>query len=79
MSENQLQSIQDKIKEGEKELDALDRKMKDQRGVIHSLRGELWDLCNHQWRRDCSCAFDDPCKYYCNVCGLWKDRSLYGS
>ena len=78
MSDNQLKSIKDKIKEGEGELDALERRMTDQKKVLHTLRGELWDLCHHHWRRDFSCAFDDLCKHYCDVCGLWKDRSLYG-
>ena len=76
---NKLKSIQEEIRKGLSELDTLEHKVVTQRETLHTLRGELWDLCDHQWKRDYSCAFDDLCKHYCMVCGLWKDRSLYGS
>jgi len=75
---NQLKSLQGEINEALRELDALDNKVIAQRESLHKLRGCLWDICEHQWKRDYSCAFDDLCKHYCTVCGLWKDRSLYG-
>jgi len=74
---NQLKSIRDEIREGLRELDALENKVIAQRAALQTLRRELWDTCNHQWRRDYSCSFDDPCKKSCVLCGLWRDRSLY--
>ena len=76
---NQLKIIQEEIRQGIKELDALEENVVARRATLHTLRGELWDICNHQWIRDYSCAFDDLCKHYCSVCGLWKDRTLYGA
>ena len=38
---------------------------------------KIFDSCNHQWVRDRTLAHDDPIKYYCKNCGLWRRRSLY--
>ena len=38
---------------------------------------EIFDSCNHKWVRDRTVAHDDPIKYYCKICGLWRRRSLY--
>ena len=74
---NQLKGIQEEIREGLRELDALENKVIAQKAALQKLRRELWDLCNHQWRKDYSCSFDDLCKQSCVLCGLWRDRSLY--
>ena len=37
----------------------------------------VWDTCDHKWVRDRYCTFDEPCKYYCEKCSLYKDRRLY--
>ena len=77
-NDNQMKIVQEEIRDGIKELSALEDKLFSRKAKLHALRGALWDLCDHQWVRDYSCAFDDLCKHYCKVCGLWKDRSLYG-
>ena len=38
---------------------------------------KIFDNCNHKWVRDRTVAQDDPIKYYCEICGLWRRRSLY--
>ena len=38
---------------------------------------EIFDSCKHEWVRDKTLAYDDPIKYYCKICGLWRRRSLY--
>ena len=38
---------------------------------------DIFDTCNHEWVRDRTLAQDDPIKYYCKICGLWRRRSLY--
>ena len=75
---NQLGILQGEIRTGELKLTNLEDNLVKHKAELYRLRGELWDLCEHQWKRDYSCAFDDLCKHYCGVCGLWKDRSLYG-
>ena len=37
----------------------------------------IYQNCNHQWKRDWDCAFDDKCKYQCNKCGLWRNDYMY--
>ena len=37
----------------------------------------IWKLCNHEWKRDHTVAFDDHIKYYCQKCLLWRNHYMY--
>ena len=56
------------------ELDLQKKKYLEQ---IKKLELNMYDSCVHEWLYDHNCAFDDPIKYYCKYCGLWRRRSLY--
>lgn len=40
---------------------------------IEKLKKNLWTSCTHEWERDYSAMHDDPFKYFCKHCKMYKN------
>ena len=66
--------IKDKIKK----MEELEKQLEQLKASIKNDKYNLWKECKHEkWLFCSACPFDDPCKWYCAKCTLWKDGSLY--
>jgi hypothetical protein len=58
------------------ESEAKIRVLKEQ---VKNINKELFHKCNHKWKYDNGCAFDDHTKYFCEICGVWRNSYWYTS
>ena len=72
-----ITKLLNKIKIEEEEIRQMELSIKAGGEKIAHLKKELWASCSHCWVRDHFALWDDICKHYCSVCGLWKDKSIY--
>ena len=38
-----------------------------------NFKKQIWTVCKHEWERDYSAMGDDPFKYMCKSCKLYKN------
>jgi len=72
-----VKALMGAITQAEAAIDTLEKTIATKKKLTQQLQLQLWDACEHSWVRDPWVNFDDPCKYYCTTCGLWKDRTMY--
>ena len=57
---------------------SFEKKINQLKIEIRKKEKHLWNSCKHEtWVFCTACTFDDPCKWYCSKCKLWKDKRLY--
>ena len=76
-NKNKIIELMQNINEKEDIIRDCNIKIRETDKLIQSYKQQLWDSCEHRWVRDYFTSFDDLCKYSCNICGLWRDRSIY--
>ena len=58
-----------------------ERNLEHQIKQLHILRKstnlQIWETCNHEWIFDVTSNFDDPCKWICRKCDLYKRKEYY--
>jgi hypothetical protein len=76
-SKNTVQKLIDSLENNTNTIWKLNRQIEKLKDDNKSIERELWDKCEHEWKRDWDVAFDDRCKYFCKTCQLWRNRHLY--
>ena len=55
----------------------LNAKIYELKKTITNNEKKIWKLCEHNWERDYTVAFDDHIKHYCKKCLLWRNHYMY--
>ena len=72
-----IQELKNIIRETYIQERNLEHQIKQLKELRKSTKLKIWETCNHEWIFDRSSNFDDPCKYICNKCDLYKRKEYY--
>lgn len=65
--------FQKKIRDKEKLISQKYVEIEQIKEEIEKMKKELWKSCSHEWERDYSAMHDDPFKYFCKHCKMYKN------
>ena len=78
MTSEQVENLMAYIKNKTANIINFEKQINQYKMEIKKTELTLWNTCKHEeWVYCTACAFDDPCKWYCRKCKLWKDKRLY--
>ncbi len=66
-----------KNKEDREAIDEMEKTIALLQNTIKDRERQLFRKCKHEYVVDKNRTTSDDCKYYCKICGCWRDKFMY--